>query len=138
MGLVAIKTVVRIALCASLGLAISSCASQLSFPPPPNSVYSRSGDICRINPAYICENAHWRKRDAFAHDLVEQHAFPGYVFTSQVYGLHQKLLVQVQCQVEGEAGTHPQALQHAQLISGPPLTNKDIDYLRRSGLCEAQ
>lgn len=126
------------ALCASLGLVIFSCAPQSSFHPPPNSVYTTSGKVCRINPAYICESGHWRKRDAFAHDLVEQQAFPGYMFTTQVYGPHQKLLVQVQCQVEGEAGTHTQALQHAQLISGPPVTNKDIAYLRRSGLCEAE
>lgn len=126
------------ALCASLGLAIFSCAPQLSFHPPPNSVYSASGDICRINPAYLCENGHWRKRDAFAHDLVEQQAFPGYEYSVWVYGPHHQIFVQVHCQVEGEAGTHTQALVHAQVTSGPPLTNKDIDYLRRRGLCEAQ
>ncbi len=54
-------------------------------------------------------------------------------FFTWIYGPHHKLLVQVRCDVD----TASKAVQHAQVLSEPPLTNKDIDFLRRAGLCDA-
>ena len=131
MNLPAIKRAAGTALCASLGLAIFSCAPQSSVHPPPDSVPSTSNDVCQVNPAWICQNTHGPKLSV-DHALAEQ-MNSRIEYFSWVYGPHHKLLVEVRCEVDRET----QAVQHAAVVSGPPLTSKDIDFLRRAGLCEA-
>ena len=131
MNLPAIKRAAGTALCASLGLAIFSCAPQSSSQFPPNTVSSSSSDACQVNPARICQNTRGAKLSV-DHALAEQ-MNSRIEYSSLVYGPHHKLLVEVRCEVDRET----QAVQHAEVIGGPPLTNRDIDFLRRAGLCEA-
>jgi hypothetical protein len=113
-----------------LVLSVGACSSQV----PPSAVFERNG--CKLDLKAACEylfrqqtfelnNEEYNQRKA------EQNSRAHETFIGWVKYPNGDIIASAQCIMETE---HMTAI-HATLLAGPPITDKEVQYIKGLGLC---